>query len=121
VNHDDIVTRVLDAWQRGIDRHRPEEVASLFTEDALFQGAHPGYSLGRAGVTAYYAEQPAGLSVRYEIREIRPLAAGVLSAYVDPVFTRPDGEVWPFHLTVILREQDDGTWLISHYHVSRIG
>ncbi|WP_326836486.1 DUF4440 domain-containing protein [Amycolatopsis rhabdoformis] len=114
------VTTVLDGWQRGIDDHRPADVAAFFTEDALFQGAHPGYSLGRQGVADYYAGQPVGLTVRYAIRELRPLADGVLSAYVDPVFTRPDGVVLRFHLTLILRRQDTGRWLISHYHVSRI-
>lgn len=115
-----VITRVLDAWKDGVDSHRPDRVASYFTEDALFQGAHPGYSLGRKGVEEYYAEQPVGLTVRYEIREIRPLAQDVLSAYVDPVFTRPDGTELRFHLTVILLQQGEGDWLISHYHVSKI-
>ncbi|MGW4489181.1 YybH family protein [Amycolatopsis sp. NPDC004368] len=115
-----IVTTVLDGWQRAVDEHRPADVAAYFTEDALFQGAHPGYSVGRKGVEDYYAEQPIGLKVRYEIKELRPLADGVLSAYVDPVFTRPDGAAWRFHLTVILDRQPDAGWLISHYHVSRI-
>lgn len=115
----DIVTRVLDDWQRGIDRHRSEDVAALFTPDALFQGAHPDYSIGRAGVAAYYAEQPVGMTVRYLVREVRPLADGVVSAYVDPDFTMPAGEVRRFHLTVILVRQEGDDWLISHYHVSR--
>ncbi|WP_255638252.1 SgcJ/EcaC family oxidoreductase [Amycolatopsis sp. DSM 110486] len=115
-----VITRVLDAWKDGVDSHRPDRVASCFTEDALFQGAHPGYSLGRKGVEEYYAEQPVGLTVRYEIREIRPLTQDVLSAYVDPVFTRPDGTELRFHLTVILLQQAEGDWLISHYHVSKI-
>lgn len=115
-----VITRVLDAWKDGVDSHRPDRVATHFTEDALFQGAHPGYSLGRKGVEEYYAQQPVGLTVRYAIREIRPLAQGVLSAYVDPVFTRPDGTELRFHLTVILLQQADGDWLISHYHVSQI-
>ncbi|WP_432845733.1 YybH family protein [Amycolatopsis sp. CA-161197] len=115
-----VITRVLDGWKDGVDAHRPDEVANYFTEDALFQGAHPGYSVGRKGVEEYYEEQPVGLTVVYEIREIRPLAQGVLSAYVDPVFTRPDGTELPFHLTVILLQQAGGDWLISHYHVSRI-
>ncbi|HEY4457140.1 MAG TPA: SgcJ/EcaC family oxidoreductase [Pseudonocardiaceae bacterium] len=116
----DIVARVLDGWQRAIDQHRPEEVAGYFTEDALFQGAHPDYTIGRAGVAEYYASQPVGMTVRYAIREVRPLADGVLSAYVNPEFTLPGGEVLRFHLTVILVRQDGGDWLISHYHVSRL-
>ncbi|MEV8610871.1 hypothetical protein AB0383_23635 [Amycolatopsis sp. NPDC051373] len=60
------------------------------------------------------------MTVRYEIREIRPLAQDVLSAYVDPVFTRPDGTELRFHLTVILLQQAENDWLISHYHVSEL-
>jgi uncharacterized protein (TIGR02246 family) len=120
VSYRDIVVRVLDGWKRGIDEHRPADVATLFAHDALFQGSHPDYSLGRGGVAEYYREQPTGLTVRYTIREIRSLADGVLSVYLDPDFTRPDGAVWRFHLTVILARQDNGDWLINHYHVSRI-
>lgn len=56
----------------------------------------------------------------YEVREIRPLADGVVSAYVDPTFTRPDGTVLRYHLTVIVLRQADGRGLISHYQVSKI-
>jgi uncharacterized protein (TIGR02246 family) len=119
MSHQDIVTRVLDGWQHGIDRHRPEDVAAFFTADALFQGSHPDYSTGRPAVADYYEQQPVGLTVEYRIREIRELAEGVLLSYVDPDFTRPDGEILRFHLTVVLQRQGDGEWLISHYHVSR--
>jgi uncharacterized protein (TIGR02246 family) len=116
-----IVAGVLDGWKRGIDEQRPAEVASYFTEDALFQGSHPTYSLGRDAVRKYYSEpHAAGLHVDYELREIRPLADGVLAAFADPTFTRPDGAVLRYHLTVIVLRQDDGRWLIGHYHVSRI-
>jgi hypothetical protein len=60
-----------------------------------------------------------GLTVEYVVKESRPLTDGVISAYVDPAFTRPDGTRIPVHLTVILVEQGE-TWLISHYHVSKI-
>jgi hypothetical protein len=57
--------------------------------------------------------------VEYRVREIRPLADGVVSAYVDPAFTRGDGTVLRYHLTVILKRADE-RWLISHYQVSPI-
>ena len=41
-----ILSAVLDRWKAGVDAHRPERVAALFTEDAVFQGLHP-YSVGR--------------------------------------------------------------------------
>lgn len=117
----DIVTRTLDGWKRGIDGQRPADVATYFTEDALFQGSHPTYSLGRKGVEEYYAEpHAAGLTVKYELLEVRPLADGALSAFADATFTPPDGVVRRYHLTVIVLRQDDDRWLISHYHVSRL-
>jgi uncharacterized protein (TIGR02246 family) len=117
---DRIVTGALDGWKNGIDRQRPADVATHFTGDALFQGSHPAHTIGRDGVEDYYATpQLAGMRVDYEVREIRPLADGVVSAYVDPTFTLGDGTVLPFHLTVILTRIDDH-WLISHYHASRV-
>lgn len=114
----DVVTKVLDGWNQGIDQHRPADVAAYFTQDALFQGAAPSYSIGRGGVEQYYDGQPVGLIMRYEVKEVRPLADGVLSAYVDLTPLRPDGTVLRFRLTVVLVRQHDGQWLISHYHVS---
>jgi uncharacterized protein (TIGR02246 family) len=116
-----IVADTLDGWKNGIDQQRPADVAAQFTEDALFQGALPDYSIGRKGVEDYYARpQLAGMRVEYRVREIRPLADGVLSAYVDPTFTLGDGRVQRYHLTVILTRADE-RWLISHYQVSPIG
>jgi uncharacterized protein (TIGR02246 family) len=117
---DQIVASVLCAWKRDIDLHRPTDVATHFTSDALFQGSHPKHSFGRQSIKEYYAEQPAGLTVDYEIEHIRTLAPGIISAYVDPTFTRPDGEILRFHLTVILQRQLDGEWLICHYHVGLV-
>jgi uncharacterized protein (TIGR02246 family) len=120
VELDRIVTGALDGWKNGIDRQRPADVATYFTGDALFQGSHPAYTIGRKGVEDYYANpQLAGMRVDYRVREIRPLADGVVSAYVDPTFTLGDGTVLRFHLTVVLAYTED-RWLISHYHVSRI-
>ena len=35
-----------------VDAHRQEQVAALFTADAIFQGLHP-YTVGPAGVAEY--------------------------------------------------------------------
>jgi uncharacterized protein (TIGR02246 family) len=116
-----IVAAALDGWKQGINQQRPADIAEYFTEDTLFQGSHPTHSIGREAVEEYYGEPHAiGLNVDYEIKEVRPLADGVLSAFVDPTFIRPDGTVNRYHLTVIVRRQDDGRWRISHYHVSKI-
>lgn len=114
-----IVTGVLQKWATAIGEHRPGDVASTFTEDAIFQGFDETHTVGRAAVTAYYAKQPVGLTASFRILELREVTIDDLLAYVDVDFTRPDGTVIPVHLTAMLRNVS-GTWQISHYHVSKI-
>jgi uncharacterized protein (TIGR02246 family) len=114
-----ILTEVLDAWANGIREHQPERVASYFTEDALFQGFDKTQTIGRPGVVRYYDKQPVGLSPAFRILEHRQLSDEVLISYVDVDFTRPDGVIIPVHLTAVLQFVD-GSWLIGHYHVSKI-
>ncbi|RJU02606.1 SgcJ/EcaC family oxidoreductase [Arthrobacter frigidicola] len=114
-----IVNAVFTAWAGGIRDHRPEEVASLFTEDALFQGLDRSHGIGRPAVIAYYDKQPAGLQADFRILEHRRLSVDVVVAYADVDFSFVDGRVVPVHLTVVL-QRSGGSWLISHYHVSKI-
>jgi uncharacterized protein (TIGR02246 family) len=112
----EVVREVLDRWQAGIAAHRPDEVAAVFAEDAIFQGLRP-YSVGRQGVFDYYASQPVGLTVDYRIDEIREPAEGVVLAYARADFTRPDGPVVSLNLGVLVTHGDSG-WHIAHYQVS---
>jgi uncharacterized protein (TIGR02246 family) len=114
-----ILTGVLDAWANGIREHQPERVASYFTEKALFQGFDKTQTIGQPGIVTYYDKQPPGLSATYRILEHRQLSDEALISYIDVDFTRPDGEVIPVHLTALL-ELVAGSWLIGHYHVSKI-
>lgn len=114
----DVVRTVLDRWQAGIAAHRPDQVAAVFTEDAIFQGLRP-YSVGRLGVFDYYDAQPVGLTVDYRIDEIREPAAGVVLAYARADFTRPDGSVLSLNLSVLVTQGDEG-WQIAHYQVSPV-
>jgi uncharacterized protein (TIGR02246 family) len=113
------VRAVLDGWKAGIDNHEPEEVASFFTDDALFQGFRPTHSVGHEGVAEYYASQPLGLTADYRILDARQLADDTVVGYLGVDFGFADRPTLPVHLTVILRKAA-GTWLISHYHVSKI-
>lgn len=114
-----ILGAALRSWADGIRAHEPERVASLFTEDAVFQGFDRSHSVGRSAVTAYYAKQPVGLSPDPHVQEVIPVAPDAFLAFVDVEFTRPDGEVIPTHLTLAL-VRDAERWLIRHYHVSKI-
>ncbi len=113
-----IIEEVLDRWKAGIDAHQPQQVAALFTEDAIFQGLRP-YSVGRPEVAAYYDSQPLGLTAEYRLVETRTVADDVVLGYaaVDFRFTdRPDISV---HLGVLLKRTDEGG-RIAHYQVTRL-
>jgi uncharacterized protein (TIGR02246 family) len=118
MNTEAVLRDVLDQWKAGVDAHRPQQVAALFTEDAIFQGLHP-YSVGRPGIAAYYDSQPPGLTAAYRIVETRALAGDLVLGYlaVDFTFTdRPTLHVW---LSVLVKRTEDG-WRITHYQVSRL-
>ena len=84
----DVLDGVLARWKAAVDAHQPEQVAALFTADAIFQGLHP-YTVGPAGVADYYAAQPTGMTAAYTLRETRALSDGLVLGYltVDFAFT----------------------------------
>ncbi|MGW0832463.1 SgcJ/EcaC family oxidoreductase [Streptomyces prunicolor] len=116
---DEIILRgVLDPWKAAVDAHAPEEVARLFTEDAIFQGLHP-FSVGRRGIAEYYDSQPPGMTAQFEILETRRLADDVVLGYLDTEFTFTDRPPVDVKLAVLVKRLADG-WSIAHYQVSRL-
>ena len=109
---------VLDPWKAAVDAHEPEAVASVFTEQAVFQGLHP-YTVGRPGVAEYYAAQPLGMTAVYTIQEVRRLAPHLVLGYLSVDFSFTDRPTLTVHLSVIARRVVD-TWLIDHYQVSQL-
>lgn len=114
-----ILRGVLDRWKAAVDGHEPQEVASQFTEDAIFQGLHP-YSVGRPGIAAYYDSQPIGMAAAYRILETRRLADDLVLGYLDVDFSFTDRPTLGVKLGVLVKRLDEG-WHISHYQVSRLG
>ena len=112
------ISALLDRWADGIRRRDLDQIATQFTEDALFQGFDPEPAFGRAAVTAYYGKQPPGLTADHTLLHSRTLAPGAVLGYAAVTFHRPDAPV-QVHLTVVANEVG-GQWLISHYHVSRV-
>ena len=118
-NDDEAVLRgVLDPWKAAVDAHEPEEVARLFTEDAIFQGLHP-YSVGRRGVAEYYDSQPLGMVAQFEIVETRRYADDLVLGYLDTEFTFTDRPPVDVKLAVLVQRVTDG-WSIAHDQVSRL-
>jgi hypothetical protein len=118
VDGEEILRGVLDQWKAAVDAHRPQQVASYFTENAIFQGLHP-YSVGRKGVADYYASQPLGLAAEYRILEIRRPAEDLVLGYLSVAFSFVDRPTLDVYLSVQLTHAQDG-WQISHYQVSRL-
>ncbi|MCG7209044.1 YybH family protein [Streptomyces arenae] len=113
-----ILTGVVDRWKAGVDAHRPEDVAALFTEDAVFQGLRP-YTVGRQGVAAYYDSQPLGMKAAYRILETRRLAEGVVLGYLAVEFSFADRPPRDVKLSVVVTRVAQ-EWYIGHYQVSRL-
>jgi len=109
---------VLDRWKAAVDAHDPDGVASLFTEDAIFQGLHP-YTVGPRGVADYYDSQPIGMTAAYEIRETRRLADDAILGYMSVDFSFTDRPTLTVSLSLIVRRIGDD-WSIGHYQVSRL-
>jgi uncharacterized protein (TIGR02246 family) len=114
----DALRDALQRWKAGIDAHEPERVSEVFTEDAIFQGLHP-YSVGRQGVIDYYARQPVGLTVDYEILQTRRLAPDQVLGYVHADFDYPDGRLVSVFLGVLVKQNGDG-WSIAYYQASKL-
>jgi muconolactone delta-isomerase len=115
----DLLDAVLTRWKAAVDAHQPEQVAALFTTDAIFQGLHP-YTVGQAGVAAYYAAQPTGMTAGYTLRETRTLSDDLVLGYLTVDFGFSDRATLTVYLSVIIRQDPDG-WRITHYQVSRLG
>src|SRR5216683_1069181 len=114
----DILDAVLARWKAAVDAHQPEDVASLFTTDAIFQGLHP-YTVGPAGVAEYYAAQPTGMTAAYTLRETRALSDDLVLGYLTVDFGFSDRATLTVYLSVIIRQAANG-WRIVHYQVSRL-
>jgi muconolactone delta-isomerase len=115
----DLLDAVLTRWKAAVDAHQPEQVAALFTTDAIFQGLHP-YTVGPAGVAEYYAAQPRGMTAAYTLRETRALSEDLVLGYLTVDFGFTDRATLTVYLSVIIRQHADG-WRIVHYQVSRLG
>jgi uncharacterized protein (TIGR02246 family) len=113
-----ILRGVLDSWKAAVDAHDPQRVASLYTEDAIFQGLHP-YAVGRQGIAEYYDSQPLGLTADYRILETRRLADDLVLGYLDAEFSFTDRPPLGVKLAVLVRRVAEG-WSIVHYQVSRL-
>ena len=118
-DHETILRAALDEWKSAVGAHDSDRVASLFTEDAIFQGLHP-YSVGRKGVAEYYDSQPIGMTADYQVLETRSPADGLVLGYLSVDFGFTDRPTLTVYLSVLV-SRVDGDWYFSHYQVSHLG
>lgn len=111
-----ILNPLLALWQEGVNAHRPEAIAAVFTEDAIFQGLQP-YSVGRAGVQKYYSAQPRDMRVTYDIVEARLLGKLAVLGYVRAEFSFDHRSAVSVLIGIVATRQED-RWQIAHYQVS---
>ncbi|MGW7261570.1 YybH family protein [Streptomyces sp. NPDC054834] len=117
-NDAEILRGVLAPWKAAVDAHDPQRVASLYTEDAIFQGLHP-YTVGHQGIAEYYDSQPLGMTAEFRILETRRLADDLVLGYLDAEFSFTDRTPVAVKLALVVRRVADG-WSIVHYQVSRL-
>ena len=116
--HETIVRGVMDRWKAAVDAHKPEQVASNFTYDAIFQGLHP-YSVGPEYVAEYYASQPFGMKAEYTVLETRQVAEDAVLGYLGVDFSYTDQPTRSVWISVLLKHTPSG-WAINHYQVSKL-
>ncbi|MFI6887297.1 nuclear transport factor 2 family protein [Streptosporangium canum] len=109
------VVGLLGLWRRAFDEHRAADLASLFTEDALFQGIGPRLLVGPAEISGYYGDVAAGTTADVKVLRGNPLCEGMVGGFAEVTFTARTGETYPILLSVVA-QRVAGTWLISQYH-----
>jgi uncharacterized protein (TIGR02246 family) len=114
----ELLRPVLDKWKAAVDAHEPQQVAAVFTDDAIFQGLHP-YAVGPKGVADYYAVQPLGMTADYTVLETRRLDDDLVLGYLSVGFSFTDRPTLTVYLCVIVRRHG-GEWKIAHYQVSHL-
>ena len=113
----DLLDAVLTRWQAAVDAHQPEQVAALFTTDAIFRACiRTPWGGGRRRVLRRPAD---GHDRGVHAPQTRALSDGLVLGYFTVDFGFTDRATLTVYLSVIIRQDADG-WRIAHYQVSRL-
>ncbi|MBY8879092.1 SgcJ/EcaC family oxidoreductase [Actinacidiphila acidipaludis] len=113
------VHAALDGWTAAFNRHDPDAMAELFTEDALFQGFGPEPTEGRDAVRAYYAVVPADRVAEGTVLHTYTLGEDVAGGYADVTIRNPEGPQSHVYMSLVV-VRDGAEWRIRQYHVSPV-
>jgi uncharacterized protein (TIGR02246 family) len=116
---DDPIHDVLRPWKTAFDSHATEDLGSLFTSDALFQGFGPTVISGRQAIQDYYDAVPSNRSADVTILHSYRIGSEVAGGFADVTFSDTEGWEAAVHLSLVL-QRDSEKWLIRQYHVSQV-
>lgn len=114
-----VLAETLFLWKLAFNSHRPEDIAELFSPDALFQGLTPALLTGRDEIFEYYAALSPGITAGFQVGQSRQLTQSLVCGFAAVSFTYPDGKTVPVRLSLVLCRAENG-WLIAQYHASSI-
>ncbi|WP_280425164.1 SDR family NAD(P)-dependent oxidoreductase [Nocardia carnea] len=112
-----VVAEVLDTWQTAFNERRIDDIAALFTIDALFQGIDPDLRVGPAEISAYYDKVADGTAVTAKVRQVIRLGEETLSAFAEAEFTSPTDEPRRLCLSLVIQYAEHN-WRIRQYHAA---
>ncbi|MFF6984031.1 SgcJ/EcaC family oxidoreductase [Streptomyces sp. NPDC008343] len=113
----DVLVDLLSTWQQAFDDNRSEDIAALFTEDALFQGYSPKLRIGPAEITDYYNDVAAGAKAEVRVLQGNQVGANAVAGFADVTFTSPTGITTAARLSVTA-QFITGAWRIRQYHAA---
>jgi uncharacterized protein (TIGR02246 family) len=113
----DILAKLLHDWRQAFNERQPGKIASLFAHDALFQGISPRLRHGRQEIFGYYDRVTPGTEAQATVVSGAWLGAAIVHGFADATFTAPTGDAHLIRLSIVA-EQQQGIWLIRHYHAA---
>ncbi|WP_050425790.1 nuclear transport factor 2 family protein [Bradyrhizobium tropiciagri] len=112
------IREFLELWQRTFNRHTPDCLLALYTDDAILQGTSSAkLYIGAKEIATYFR---GGASVKMGVWHSVTLAHDVVLVAGSYVFSQTSNghqQSTPARFSFVLRRQDD-TWKIVHHHSS---
>jgi uncharacterized protein (TIGR02246 family) len=106
-------------WTNAFNAGDVSGLVALYTKDALFYGSTAPLFKGQDGVRTYFSHLPPGLKAQMGEQSVVAIEPNVLLSSGLVEFTRPDGVVAPFRLTLVLVRVGD-QWFIAQHHASLV-
>ncbi|ACZ89926.1 SgcJ/EcaC family oxidoreductase [Streptosporangium roseum] len=113
----DVLDRLLHDWQQAFNGHNPNEIAALFSQDALFQGISPQLRCGPQEIFDYYARVTRGTTAQVEVVSAVRLSQTIVHGFAEVTFIAPTGDLHLVRLSIVAK-QAESAWLIHNYHAA---